>query len=193
MGTLRVLRFAAMHASALLSLMIAVLLASGCDRNMEPYVPGEKPSQPDLSKIFPAGAQQPVSPGIPEAPPGMGGRGAPPASSARPIAGVVSIAPELAAGAPGGGVLFIIARVGEAGPPTAVKRFASPSFPLEFSLGPADRMIQTVPFEGPFQLTARLDSDGNAMTREPGDLQGRIREAVAPGAAGLRLTLDELL
>ena len=40
--------------AAILSL-VALL---GCDRNMEPFAPGEEPRQPDLSKIFPAGAEQ---------------------------------------------------------------------------------------------------------------------------------------
>jgi hypothetical protein len=74
-----------------------------------------------------------------------------------------------------------------------VKRVASPRFPFEFSIGPEDRMIQTMPFEGPLTLTARLDGDGNATTREAGDLQGEIPDSVDPGASGLTLTLDERL
>ena len=49
---------------------------------------------------------------------------------------------------------------------------AAPSFPLDFSLGPEDRMIQAMPFAGPLGLSARIDADGNATSREPGDLQG---------------------
>ena len=54
-------------------------------------------------------------------------------------------------------------------------------------------MIQTMPFRGPLKLTARLDSDGNAGTRTPGDLQGQYPESVDPGAKSLQLTLDEAL
>ena len=47
----------------------------------------------------------------------------------------------LAARVPSGAVLFLIARTGGGGPPTAVRRIADPSFPLEFSIGPEDRML----------------------------------------------------
>ena len=33
-------------------------------------------------------------------------------------------------------------------------------------------MIKSRPFVGPLQITARLDADGNATSRTPGDLQG---------------------
>ena len=69
-------------------------------------------------------------------------------------------------------MLFLIARTAAAGPPLAVKRIEAPSFPLDFEIGPDDRMIQAMPFAGSVQLTARLDSDGNATSRTPGDLQG---------------------
>jgi hypothetical protein len=87
----------------------------------------------------------------------------------------------------------LIARRGEAGPPLAVKRIADASFPLEFELGPDDRMIRTLPFVGPLQLSARLDSDGNAMSRVPGDLQtGAVVEAM-PGDSGVALAIDSVL
>jgi hypothetical protein len=50
-----------------------------------------------------------------------------------------------------------------------------------------------MPFAGPVLLTARLDSDGNAMSRTPGDLQGAAREAVSPGASGVEIVLDQRL
>jgi hypothetical protein len=175
------------------TLAIAVGWAVGCNRNMEPFVPGEEPREPDLSKIFPAGAQPPPNPvALPPSP--GGGRDAAPVAPPRaePISGVVVVAPELSERVREGSVLFLIARSGAAGPPTAVKRIASPQFPYEFSVGPEDRMVQAVPFTGPLTLTARLDADGNASTREPGDMQGRLPEAVDPGARGLTLTLDEI-
>jgi len=181
------------------SVVIALVLAGwlGCDRNVEPFDPNEQPAAPDLSRIFPAGAEQEEAgpPSLPPAP----GRGAPPlaaeASGADgpPIRGTVSVADELARRLPPGAVLFLIARRGGAGPPLAVLRIPSPRFPLEFSLGPEDRMIQTLPFAGEVQITARLDADGNAMSRQPGDLEGRAPSAVSPGATGVAVVLDEVL
>jgi cytochrome c-type biogenesis protein CcmH len=126
-------------------------------------------------------------------------RGGPPAApgeavaEGEPVRGRVSIAPELAARAPAGAVLFIIARRSASGPPLAVKRIDSPRLPLEFEIGPNNRMIQTMPFLGPIQLTARLDGDGNATTRTPGDLQGAAKAPVDPGAEGVEIELGEAL
>ena len=80
-----------------------------------------------------------------------------------------------------------------AGPPLAVRRFASPRFPLEFEIGQANVMIPSMRFEGAIKLTARLDSDGNAMTRLPGDLSGAVATPLSPGAEGALLTLDQKL
>ena len=86
--------------------------------------------------------------------------------------------------------LFIIARHG-AGPPLAVKRVADPKFPVQFSVGPEDRMIQSMPFTGPIELTARIDGDGNATSRSPGDIMGTARGGpVEPGASGVAILLD---
>lgn len=178
-------------------LAAASLAGSGCDRNVEPFDPDEQPVEPDLSRIFPAGAEreQEGPPVLPPAP----GRGAPPLAAeapggdAPPIRGTVSVAAELAERVPSGAVLFLIARRGGAGPPLAVQRIASPRFPLEFSLGPEDRMLETLPFTGELQISARLDADGNAMSREPGDLEGRAEAAVSPGATGVTVVLDEVL
>jgi hypothetical protein len=190
-----VLPSAAMRFRRILLLVVACLACGGCNRNMEPYVPGEEPKQPDLSRIFPDAAEKRAAPfaAMPAAP-GQPATGIPPQSiQGKPIQGTIEVAPELADRIPDGATLFVVVRASEVGPPTAVKRIESPSFPIEFSVGPEDRMIQTQPFQGPLQLTARLDTDGNARTRSPGDLQGRYPNPVDPGAKSLELSLDELL
>jgi hypothetical protein len=181
-----------------LAIPIALGWLAGCDRNVEPFDPNEQPAQPDLARIFPAGAE-PAQQGPPVLPPAPG-RAAPPLAAesgagddAPPIRGAVSVAAELAGRTPPDAVLFLIARRGGAGPPVAVKRIASPRFPLEFSLGPEDRMIQTLPFAGELQISARLDTDGNALSRQPGDLEGRADGAASPGATGVVVVLDEVL
>ena len=181
-----------------LAIVIALGWLAGCDRNIEPFDPNEQPEQPDLARIFPAGAEraQEGPPSLPPAP----GRGAPPLAAesgagdtAPPIRGAVSVAEKLAGRVPEGAVLFLIARHDGAGPPVAVERIANPRFPLEFSLGSEDRMIQTLPFAGELQISARLDADGNALSRQPGDLEGRAAGAASPGATGVVVVLDEVL
>ncbi len=166
-----------------------------CDRRIEPYVPGEEPEEPDLSRIFPPGAQRAEQATGQVPPPGRGPRGAPPLAAERalPIAGTIALSDELSASVPDGAILFLIARTGSAGPPLAVQRIPSPSFPLDFSIGPDDRMIEAMPFSGALTLTARVDSDGNAMTRTPGDLQGAAPGTYEPGASGVSLLIDEIL
>jgi hypothetical protein len=184
-----------LRGAALAALALASLAA--CDRHVEPFDPAEEPREPDLSRIFPAGAEgQEATAGAPlELPPPPVARGAPPlaAEGGASIRGTLRLAPELEGQAPAGAVLFLIARRGAAGPPLAVKRIEAPRFPLDFEIGPADRMIQSMPFEGPVLLTARLDSDGNASSRSPGDLQGAAPEAVEPGAIGVAILLGERL
>jgi hypothetical protein len=188
-----------------LRFLVLVLALASCDRNIEPYVEGEQPRQPDLSKIFPEGAERAGDPiggvALPEAPqrgggdadPSRGGRGADPSDGAPPIRGTIRIGAGLEGRVREGAVLFLIARVGAGGPPLAVQRIAQPRFPLEFALGPEHRMIQTLPFAGEMKLTARLDADGDAGSRTPGDLQGAAAHPHAPGTSGVELVLDEVI
>ena len=172
-------------------------MLAACDRNLEPFDPAEQPRQPDLSKIFPAGAEDAPTAPEPslELPPPPGMRGAPSlaAESGAPIRGTLRLAPELQGAQPSGAVLFLIARTAAAGPPLAVKRIEAPRFPLDFEIGPADRMLESVPFAGAVLLSARLDTDGNATSRTPGDLQGSAGQPVSPGASGVEIVLDQKL
>jgi hypothetical protein len=77
-------------------LIAAAVWAVGCNRNIEPFDPDEEPREPDLSKIFPAGAQPPPNQaGLPPSP--GGDRVAPPVAPATggTISGVVFISSEL--------------------------------------------------------------------------------------------------
>jgi cytochrome c-type biogenesis protein CcmH len=175
--------------------------AAACDRAIEPFDPNEKVEQPDLSKIFPEGAERAAKAEAQQGAPPEPTRGAmppgappaPPQADGDAITGTVRLAPELAGRVPAGAVLFLMARTGEAGPPVAVVRIADPEFPFEFSIGPDDRMIEAMPFAGPFTLSARIDADRNAMTRTPGDLQGQAAGRVAAGAEDVELVIDEIL
>ena len=178
---------------AVLTLLLGLTLLAGCDQRVESFDPDENPQQPDLSRIFPPEAAAPPTgteaPSMPPAPPGQR-RGAPPvAASGAPIRGTVRLAPGREEGARDG-VLFVIARSPEGGPPLAVKRIQGPSFPLEFELGPGDRMVEARPFVGPLLLSARLDADGNATSRHPGDRQGAAPGSVNPGDSGIELLLE---
>jgi hypothetical protein len=108
---------------------------------------------------------------------------APPSPGATPhgpakVAGTVS----LPSGAAPAGTLFVIARrTKEAvGPPVAVQRMAASTFPASFALSEANMMLGG---EWPAEvfLEARIDLDGNVMSKE--DIVARS-EIVGPVTAG---------
>jgi hypothetical protein len=113
--------------------------------------------------------------------------GAPPAAGGAPISGRVVAGEGVAAG--GEGVLFVIARSAGGGPPLAVKRLPIGPFPLEFEIGPADVMMAGRPFAGSIALSARVDRDGDPLTRDPGDATATLPAAIEPGASGVELLL----
>lgn len=172
-----------------LSAAALLLLGSiGCDRNIAPYDPAEQPSQPDLRQIFPAPerprAAQPMMAG---GQPVMGTSAGRPGAAVR---GKVHLADGVEPVR--GAVLFVIARSRGAvgGPPLAVMRIANPQFPQAFELGPDQVMIPTLSFEGPLSISARLDADGNAMTRGPDDPMTVSDTAAVPGDLGIDLRLE---
>jgi cytochrome c-type biogenesis protein CcmH len=174
-------------------LIVSLLLLAACDRNVEPFDPGEEPRPPDLARIFPPGADR-AAEAAPDGAPVLPQRGAPPVGTeGAPVRGTLELAPELEGRVPSGAILFLIARSAGAGPPLAVKRIPEPRFPLEFEIGPNDRMIQQLPFSGPLRISARVDGDGNATTREPGDLLGESPGDVEPGDSGVVVTIDQAL
>jgi tetratricopeptide (TPR) repeat protein len=81
------------------------------------------------------------------------------------------------------GVIFVIARAAgvTAGPPAAVKRMPLSAFPLTLDLSAADSMMGQ-PLPSRVRLEARIDSDGNAMTKDPKDPIA-VADNVAAGSA----------
>jgi hypothetical protein len=97
--------------------------------------------------------------------------------------------------APNDAVYLVARRVpdhpGARGSLVAVKRFTANSFPIDFTLGASDMMFQNGAFEGDLALSARVDKDGDPMTRKKGDVFGTL-DRVTVGAKGVELKLDQL-
>jgi hypothetical protein len=111
------------------------------------------------------------------------------ASGGSGIRGTVELAPGIAP--PPGATLFITVRpAGTAsGPPLAAKRLSAASFPVAFDVGPGDSMMgQALPDR--VRLDARMDSDGDPMTRDPADPSGSA-DGVRLGATGVRVVLGK--
>jgi tetratricopeptide (TPR) repeat protein len=71
---------------------------------------------------------------------------------------------------PATGYIFVIARAAGAtsGPPAAVKRLELSAFPITVSLSSADSMMGQ-PLPARMRIEARIDSDGDPLTRDPKD------------------------
>lgn len=85
-----------------------------------------------------------------------------------------------------GSLLFVIVRPAgvDGGPPTAVKRLQLDGEAVAFSIGPADSMTGA-PLPAQATIEARIDEDGNAMTR------GGEPSAIVPAREGsLDITLS---
>jgi Tfp pilus assembly protein PilF len=86
-------------------------------------------------------------------------------------------------------VLFIIARGSgqTAGPPAAVKRIMSPTFPLEVDLSAADSMMGQ-PLPATVRIEARIDSDGDPLTKNASDPHA-AQDGVATNGTKVTLVL----
>ena len=170
-----------------LGLFAPLLLALACDRRLEPYVePADEPAPLERPVRVP-GLENPAPRArMPMGPPEASAASA--SADGAPIRGRVSAGEGVLAG--GEGVLFVIARSAAGGPPLAVKRLPVGPFPLAFELGPADVMMAGRPFSGPITLTARVDRDGNPLTRDDSDPTAELQAPVEPGATGVELRLE---
>ena len=167
---------------------LAALLVAACDRRVEPYVDPKDEPPPLAHPVRVPGLETPAPrAAMPLGPPEEGARtGAASPGSGDPIRGTIT----LEGGEAGGAVLFLIARMPDApGPPLAVKRLPVGPFPLEFEIGPEDEMIKGRPWVGPIALTARVDKDGDPLTRDPDDYAAELASPVDPGASGVELRL----
>ncbi len=111
------------------------------------------------------------------------------AESGRRVAGVVDIDRALRGTLAPGAVVFVIVREAgvEKGPPVAVKRLPASAFPIAFSIGEADSMAGE-PIPDKVRIEARVDSDGDPVTRDPADPSVRVDDVKA-GTTNLTLVM----
>lgn len=107
-------------------------------------------------------------------------------ASADAISGEIRLADGVAAR---GGVLFLTVREegSTMGAPIAVQRLDATSFPMKFSIGP-EHAMQGRPFPAKARIEARIDSDGNPITRDPTDPAGVV-DGIARGATNVSIEM----
>lgn len=96
---------------------------------------------------------------------------------------------------PGTAIFLIVKRAGAdgapSGPPLAVDKLDWAAGGVPFELTDANAMVAGTEFTGDVVVTARYDQDGDALSKEPGDVTGVLRAKIP--ADKLTLTLDTLL
>jgi tetratricopeptide (TPR) repeat protein len=114
------------------------------------------------------------------------------ASSGRRVSGTVDLDPALRSQVAAQGVLFVFVREAGfgAGPPIAAKRLPVSSFPVAFEIGEADAMMGQ-PFPDALLVEARLDADGDPVTRPPTDPKARLDD-VKSGTTNVKLVLKRI-
>jgi cytochrome c-type biogenesis protein CcmH len=125
--------------------------------------------------------------------------GAPPAAAPAPatatatatgeavLSGTIDVPADHKAEVHPGDVIYVIARPAAGGPALAVDRLEVTQLPQAFRLTSGHRMSDA-PLSGEVSVTARLDRDREAMTRQAGDLEGTVKATIP--AKDLKIMLD---
>jgi len=110
------------------------------------------------------------------------------------IAGRITVGDAARAKVAAGDVIFLTARQddgSEKGTILGVKRFVAGTWPLAFEIDGRDAMSPGTKLDGKVLLVARVDKDGDAMTKNPGDVVGTARVTVP--AKDVKLVLDQIV
>jgi hypothetical protein len=112
------------------------------------------------------------------------------------ISGVLRLDDKVKAKVKEGDVIFLTARqadpAGAPGPIVAVKKLTAAKWPLPFQLDGRDAMMTGTKMAGKVVITVRVDKDGDAITKNPGDVTGVSRALELPSDKVV-VTLDTVL
>jgi len=135
--------------------------------------PGDQPMAAG-SQPMAAGSQPMAAGSQPMAAPGEGA-----VAAGGTLKGTLDVKPELKAAVKAGAVLFLIVRrdegEGQRGTMLAAKKVpvtGPDMFPYAFEVGPGDVMMQGSQLSGAVRIEARVDGDGDALSKLPGDIAG---------------------
>ncbi len=88
--------------------------------------------------------------------------------------------------------VYVIAWPYGGGPSLAVSRYDYTEFPLSFRLDDNSLMAADFPALGEkLKIEARLDRDGDPITKEAGDIYGFAQKPVMVGSGSVSITLDK--
>jgi hypothetical protein len=111
------------------------------------------------------------------------------------VTGVIKIHPKAKDKVAAGGAVFIIVKRSvdgaPSGPPLAVDKLEWGKGDLPFEVSEKQAMIAGTELTGEVVVTARYDQDGDALSKQPGDVSGSVRVKIP--ADKVTLTLDDVL
>ncbi len=105
------------------------------------------------------------------------------------VSGLVNLPAELAEKALSEWTLYIIARPLDGGAPLAAAKAESVKFPFNFRLNERNIMMGAPTKGMKLRIEAMLDSDGDPITKSPGDLFGRLEGDAILGTENVVITL----
>jgi hypothetical protein len=112
------------------------------------------------------------------------------------VAGVLRLDDKVKSKVKEGDTVFLVARQADAaggpGPILAVKKLTATKWPMPFQLDGRDAMMTGTALGGKVVVTVRVDKDGDAITKNPGDVTGASRAIEVP-ADKVVVTLDTVL
>jgi hypothetical protein len=88
-------------------------------------------------------------------------------------------------------VLFVMVRPEGGGPLYAATKIVNPKFPVSFKMTDADLMMGVPTAGESVSVEARLDSDGDAISKSPNDLIGGTIGTVTVGAENVTIFIDK--
>jgi len=112
------------------------------------------------------------------------------------LRGTLKPAAETKARIPIGSVIFFSVKSADAsgqptGAPLAVKRMVVAGWPMFFDITEADAMVSGTQFQGDVVVSAWSDGDQDAISKQPGDVQGSVKATIP--ARELTLVLDSVV
>lgn len=112
------------------------------------------------------------------------------------VKGVIVVAANAKDHVKPGTAVFVIIKQADAtgkpsGPPLAVEKMTWQGDKLPFEMTEAQAMIGGTQLTGDVIVLARYDQDGDAISKQPGDITGQLRVTVP--ADNVKLTLDTIL
>lgn len=194
---------------------IAILGLSGCsDKHREGGLPPAQewgsasggtgqvaPKNPHAAAGDPHAGLNPHA-GMGGGSPDVGAMGLPAPDPNRPIdpshrvKGVIALGPKASGGAKAGTAVFVVVKRADAsgaptGTPLAVDKLTWDKAELPFEVTERQAMIAGTQLTGDVIIIAHYDQDGDAISKQPGDILGQVRVTVP--ADNVKLVLDQVV